>query len=144
MKFIGFSFSVYSLLFCFFLCQLTCLSCCCSSFFSIFFLLLCRGHCPFSILLASCDTFLASALVLGVLFMREMLSNFPKTCNVCVSLSLSLSLAQFGATLVCGNYKLLFFLVMLCMYMYVCFPCVQAYKFKYIVATCDDHTNWPN
>lgn len=128
-KFIGFSLSVYSLLFFFF-----CVSLHVSLvvvllfffffYFIFFFLLLCRGHCPFSILLASCGTFLASDLVLGVLFMREMLSNFPKTCNVfgcvacvCVSLalSLSLSLALFGATSVCGNYKLLFWgYVILC------------------------------
>lgn len=56
----------------------------CICFFLLFFFvaLLCRGHCPFSILLASCGTFLASASALGVLFTREMLSNFSKTCNV--------------------------------------------------------------
>lgn len=88
MKFIGLSLSVFSLFSLpFFVPVYTCLLLFSFIvfvfFFSFFFVaLLCRGHCPFSILLASCGTFLASASALGVLFMREMLSNFSKTCNV--------------------------------------------------------------
>lgn len=122
-------------------------------FFCFFFALLCRGHCPFSILLASCGTLLASASALGVLFMREMLSNFPKTCNVfgyvaCVYCAVSFFSFSFSFSLsVClGHFsvrKLQTFLGYV-MFLCVCERINLNILLQLATDSSGDHTNWPN
>lgn len=163
MKFIGLSLSV---LFSFFRFLFFCASlhmpfvvlfyCICfffGFFFCFFFALLCRGHCPFSILLASCGTLLASASALGVLFMREMLSNFPKTCNVfgyvaCVCCAVSFFSFSFSFSLsVClGHFsvrKLQTFLGYV-MFLCVCERINLNILLQLATDSSGDHTNWPN